>query len=66
MASGNPRMVENSSPPFSRRSRLADVLLGVGSRSGSGKHPAPGTAQALTQNEIRKFINWIDLGAQYY
>ncbi|MGH7492001.1 MAG: hypothetical protein ACREOO_06360 [bacterium] len=65
-AGGNPPMVENNSPPFSRRSRLADVLLGTGSRSINGKHPAPGTAQALTQNEIRRFINWIDLGAQYY
>ncbi len=65
-AAGNPPMVENHNPPFSRRSRLADVLLGVGSRNGRGKHPAPGTPQALTPNEIKKFINWMDLGAQYY
>ncbi len=66
MAGGNPPMVENNSPPFSRRSKLADVLLGVGSRNGLGKHPAPSNVQALTQNEIRKFLNWMDLGGQYY
>lgn len=66
MDGGNPRMVENNSPPFSRRSRLIDVLLGVGSRNGRGKHPSPDSSQALTPTEIRRFINWIDLGAQYY
>jgi hypothetical protein len=59
----NMQMVEVSSPPFSRRSHLANVLLGVGTRQGLPKHPEG--ANALTQDEIRRFLNWIDLGGQY-
>jgi hypothetical protein len=49
--------------PFSRRSRLADKLLGIDEFTGAGQHP--GGANALTQQELQKFIVWIDLGAQY-
>ncbi len=49
--------------PFSRRSRLADKLLGISDFQGGGRHP--GGDQALTDDELRKFLNWIDLGAQY-
>ncbi len=56
----NPRLVV---APFSRRSLLADRLLGVGRAQGGVRHPDG--QFALTQDEIRKFINWIDLGAQY-
>lgn len=55
-----PRLVR---APFSRRSYLADRLLGVDDAQGLGPHPTEGNA--LTPDEIRKFINWIDLGAQY-
>jgi len=50
-------------PGFSRRSRLIDWLLGVGSRSGQPPHPEGG--QALTPAEKRQFTVWVDLGAQY-
>jgi hypothetical protein len=59
----NLQMVENSNPPFSRRSHLANVLLGVGTRQGLPKHPEG--VNALTPEQIRKFITWIDLGGQY-
>ncbi len=49
--------------PFSRRSRLINKLIGLEPFEGAGKHP--GGAEALTDDELRKFINWIDLGAQY-
>lgn len=49
--------------PFSRRSRLADKLLGIDEFAGAGTHP--GGANALTQQELQKFIIWIDLGGQY-
>ena len=49
--------------PFSRRSKLADKLLGIEDFQGGGRHPAG--ADSLSDNEIRKFLNWIDLGAQY-
>ncbi len=59
-SSRNPRLVV---APFSRRSFLADKLLGVGRAQGQGPHPkAP---NALTPDELRKFLHWIDLGAQY-
>lgn len=51
--------------PFARRSRLINILLGISDIPGSIRHPAPGTPEALTDDEIRKFINWVDLGAQY-
>jgi Hydrazine synthase alpha subunit middle domain/WD40-like Beta Propeller Repeat len=50
-------------PGFSRRSRLIDWVLGVGSRAGQPAHPEGG--QALTAEEKRKFTVWVDLGAQY-
>ncbi len=50
--------------PFSRRSRLIDKLMGIGDGfAGAGRHPQGD--QALTDDELRKFINWIDLGGQY-
>lgn len=59
-SSRNPALVV---APFSRRSYLADKLLGVGRAQGQGAHP--NGANALARDEIRKFVNWIDLGAQY-
>ena len=59
----NMRLVEVDSPPFARRSRLIDVLLGVGTRQGAGAHPD--STRALTAAEKRKFITWVDLGGQY-
>ncbi len=59
-SSRDPRLVV---APFSRRSYLADKLLGVGRLQGAGHHP--NDDNALTDDEIRKFINWIDLGGQY-
>lgn len=49
--------------PFSRRSKLIDKLMGIDDFQGAGRHP--GGAEALTDDELRKFINWIDLGGQY-
>ena len=49
--------------PFSRKSRLIDRLLGIGEYAGRGPHPTG--EQALTSDELRKFICWIDLGGQY-
>ena len=49
--------------PFSRKSFLIDKLLGIEKAQGSGPHPNGNNA--LTPDEIRKFMNWIDLGAQY-
>lgn len=59
----NLRLVEVDNPPFARRSRLIDVLLGVGTRQGAGAHPD--STRALTAAEKRKFITWVDLGGQY-
>ncbi len=59
-SSQNPRLVV---APFSRRSYLADRLLGVDDAQGLGIHPTGN--DALTSDELRKFLNWIDLGAQY-
>jgi len=50
-------------PAFPRRSRLVDYVLGAGSRSGMGSHPAG--ADSLTAVERRKFNLWVLLGAQY-
>jgi hypothetical protein len=49
--------------PFSRRSRLIDILMGFDQAMGSQPHPAG--ENALTPEEIKKFINWVDLGGQY-
>jgi hypothetical protein len=58
-------MVTSSNAPFSRNSYLIDVLLGVGMRKAEGKSAHPDGANALTKEEIQKFITWIDLGGQY-
>jgi hypothetical protein len=51
--------------PFSRNSRLIDILLGIGENPGTVRHPDPNGPNALTDDDIRKFMNWIDLGGQY-
>ena len=48
---------------FSRRSRLIDVILAVGTAAGQLPHPQG--AEALTAEEKRWFTTWVDLGAQY-
>lgn len=50
-------------PGFPRRSKLVDYVMGLGSRSGMGSHPAG--ADSLTAAERRKFNLWVLLGAQY-
>jgi hypothetical protein len=50
-------------PPFPRRSRLIDVIRGLGSRSGVGPHPV--APDSLTAYEKRIFTFWVMLGAQY-
>jgi hypothetical protein len=50
-------------PPFPRRSRLIDYVLGTGSRAGQGSHPAG--PDSLTAVERRRFNLWVLLGAQY-
>jgi len=50
-------------PPFPRRSRLIDYVLGLGSRAGLGTHPAG--PDSLTAQEKRQFNLWVLLGAQY-
>lgn len=64
LMSSSRRLVNISGPPFSRKSKLIDVLLGIGDREGAGPHPTG--ENALTPEEIRKFIVWIDLGGQYW
>ena len=49
--------------PFSRKSSLVDKLLAINSFQGQARHP--NGVNALTDDEIRRFINWIDLGGQY-
>ncbi len=50
-------------PPFPRRSRLIDYVLGLGSRAGQPFHPTG--ADSLTAVERRQFNLWVLLGAQY-
>jgi hypothetical protein len=50
-------------PPFPRRSRLIDYVLGLGSRAGMGSHPSG--PDSLTARERRQFNFWVMLGAQY-
>jgi hypothetical protein len=50
-------------PAFPRQSRLIDYVLGLGSQSGIGPHPA--APFALTAEEKRTFNLWVLLGAQY-
>jgi hypothetical protein len=49
-------------PPFPRRSKLIDYVLGLGSHAGSF-HPTG--ADSLTAAERTKFNYWVMLGAQY-
>jgi mono/diheme cytochrome c family protein len=49
--------------PFSRRSLLIDILLGLGNTPFPTRHPSD--AFSLSDAELQKFINWVDLGAQY-
>ena len=49
-------------PPFPRRSKLIDYVLGLGAHAGPGPHPTP---SALTPEEKRQFNLWVMLGAQY-
>ncbi len=60
----NKEMVTASNVPFARNSYLIDVLLGLGDRQALGSHPSG--ANALTKDEVRKFITWVDLGGQYH
>jgi len=64
-ASGSKDMITSDNLPFSRNSYLADVLLGVGLRKAEGKGAHPDGAHALTKDEIKTFLTWIDLGGQY-
>ena len=50
-------------PPFPRRSRLIDYVLGLGTRAGQLPHPTG--ADSLTAVERRQFNLWVLLGAQY-
>jgi hypothetical protein len=50
-------------PAFPRRSILIDAILGVGSWSAMGPHPA--APYALTDQERRLMNLWVLLGAQY-
>ncbi len=60
----NKEMVNVSNVPFARNSYLGDMLLGLGDRKTLGPHP--NGLNALTKDEIRKFITWMDLGGQYH
>ena len=50
-------------PPFPRRSKLIDYVLGLGSHAGLGSHPSG--PDSLTAPEKRAFNLWVTLGAQY-
>ena len=54
---------QETDPPFSRRSKLIDYVLGLGSRAGQGSHPAG--PDSLTAQERRMFNLGVLLGAQY-
>ena len=49
-------------PPFPRRSKLIDYVLGLGTHA-AGMHPTG--ADSLTAHERRLFNQWVMLGAQY-
>ncbi len=51
------------SPPFPRRSKLIDYVMGVGSHAGS--FHTTGASDSLTARERRLFNYWVMLGAQY-
>ncbi len=55
-------MNQETVPPFPRRSKLIDYVLGLGSHS-SGPHPTG--ADSLNAVEKRQFNFWVLLGAQY-
>jgi hydrazine synthase alpha subunit-like protein len=63
--SGSADMMTNQVvvPPFPRRSKLIDYVLGLGSHAAQGPHPTG--ADALTPEEKRQFNLWVMLGAQY-
>jgi len=50
-------------PPFPRKSKLIDYVMGLGSHAGMGSHPAG--VDSLTANEQRMLNLWVLLGAQY-
>jgi hypothetical protein len=50
-------------PPFPRRSKLIDYVLGLGSHAGQPSHPTG--PDSLTAVEKRQFNLWVMLGAQY-
>jgi len=50
-------------PAFPRKSRLIDYVMGLGTRTGMGSHPAG--PDSLTAVEQRKFNLWVLMGAQY-
>ncbi len=53
-------------PPFPRRSRLIDTVMGLGTHAGLGDHPVDSDSTvALTSQERRLFNLWVLLGAQY-
>jgi hypothetical protein len=52
-----------TTPPFPRRSRLIDYVLGLGSHAAQGPHLTG--ADSLTAVEKRQFNLWVLLGAQY-
>jgi hypothetical protein len=52
--------------PFSRRSQLVDVIMGVGANQGQTPHPAElQPSAALDAEETTAIFRWIDLGGQY-
>ncbi len=50
-------------PPFPRRSKLIDYVMGLGSHAGS--FHTTGATDSLTARERRLFNYWVMLGAQY-
>jgi len=50
-------------PPFPRRSKLIDYVMGLGTHAGLGSHPSG--VDSLTAVEQRQFNFWVLLGAQY-
>ena len=60
----NKRYVETSRVPFSRRSLLVNFLMGWDEDHAANGPHLKGDA-ALTSDEMRKIITWIDLGSQY-
>ncbi len=62
--SSGKRYVETRRVPFARRSLLVNFLMGWGEdHAANGPHLKG--EDALTPDEVRKIITWIDLGGQY-